>query len=125
MYPAMNTNTLPATVFAAAILGRRTPRCVRPRSSRIVVRPCRWPGALLAAALLALSLGQNAAAEPITEFPIPGLNKSPNGITLAPSGDLWFAEETNPKLGRVLSDGTVDESPAIPSGNAAWDITMG
>src|SRR5262249_61257648 len=37
----------------------------------------------------------------ITEFPISTDNASPNGITVGPDGNLWFAEEFGKKIGMI------------------------
>src|SRR5262245_51527619 len=83
--------------------------------SRMIARLARGRAALFAAALLAGGLPQTAAAEPITEFPLPGLNSSPNRITVGPDGALWFAEQSRGKLGRITTSGTITETAFIPT----------
>src|SRR5262249_16671250 len=81
---------------------------------------------LFVTVLLAGGLPQNAAAEPITEFTLPTLNSGPNGITLAPTGDLGVAATNDGKLGRIRPAGAIEESAPIATANAQpWDITMG
>src|SRR6266496_1784022 len=66
-------------------------------SSRILQR-------LASAALLLIGLHVVAAAQTVTEFPIPSGFGS-KAITTGPDGNLWFAEYT--KVGRVTPSGVI------------------
>jgi virginiamycin B lyase len=70
---------------------------------------------------LALSLVAPAAAgATITEFPLPGPQRNPAGITAGPDGALWFTEQGSglgagdARIGRITTAGAVTEF-AIPS----------
>jgi streptogramin lyase len=69
------------------------------------------------AAVAALCWPQLAAAQTITEFPLPAPNKTPYGITAGPDGALWFTELDGNKIGRITTAGTITEFN-IPTGGS-------
>ena len=69
----------------------------------------------IAVALACFGLAGPLAAQTITEFPIPTAGSYPGGITAGPDGNLWFAEGTAQKIGRITTAGVVTEFP-IPTG---------
>ena len=44
-----------------------------------------------------------------TEFSIPTANSTPFGITAGPDGNLWFAEQSAARIGRITTAGIFDE----------------
>jgi len=50
------------------------------------------------------------------------LSGSPSGITVAPDGNVWFAEWGGPMIGRITTDGTVTE---FYNGSNSVDIIVG
>ena len=55
---------------------------------------------------LALHAPAQAAAAPITEYPVPtaglpGLGSEPDGIAAGPDGAIWFTEAIGNKIGRI------------------------
>jgi len=80
-----------------------------PSSVAIAVRALRrWSWFLATIAGIAFS-PLLAKCQTISEFLIPSSNSSPNGITLGPDGNLWFAELNTYKISRVTPDGNVTE----------------
>ncbi len=61
------------------------------------------------AAAIMLTEPTAAAAQVITEFPIPTPNTQPLGITRGPDGALWFTEIA--QIGRITTAGVVTEYP--------------
>lgn len=82
------------------------------------------PAGLFAVAA-GLCFGGPAHAQVITEFSA-GITASsqPHGIALGPDGNLWFAEFTAGKIGRITPAGVVTEF-SIPSGAMPWGIAAG
>jgi streptogramin lyase len=66
-----------------------------------------------------------AAAQAITEYPIPTATGDPMGIAQGPDGNLWFVEYFGGQIGRITTSGTVSEFaiPTKPSNPTA--ITTG
>jgi streptogramin lyase len=66
-----------------------------------------------------------AAIGTITEYGtsiVPAIE--PAGITRGSDGNLWYADPTNDKIGRVTTGGTITQF-AIPAGSQALEITSG
>jgi streptogramin lyase len=77
----------------------------------------RW--CALAMTVLLLASARTAAAQTITEFPLP-IRTSAHSIVAGPDGALWFAGDAGKKIGRITTAGTVTEflipvPPAINS----------
>ena len=72
-------------------------------------------------------LAGGVCAQAITEFSAgitPGAG--PTGITAGPDGNLWFAESTGNRIGRITPQGVVTEfSAGITAGAAPYGITAG
>src|SRR6266568_168649 len=66
-----------------------------------------------------------AAADTITEFPIPTASTFPRGITAGPDGNLWFTEYTGNKIGRITPAGVVTEFRIHTSVTEPFGITAG
>jgi virginiamycin B lyase len=67
--------------------------------------------------LLVAALGsRQAAAQNITEFPVPTLNSAPSFIAAGPDGALWFTEPNANQIGRITTAGVVTEFPLPASG---------
>ena len=47
----------------------------------------------------------------MTEFPVPTANSFVWGITAGPRGNLWFTEQSGSRIGRITTDGVINESP--------------
>jgi len=60
----------------------------------------------LAMTVLLLACARTAAAQTITEFPIP---TEANSIVAGPDGALWFTAHDRNKIGRITTAGTVTE----------------
>ena len=58
-----------------------------------------------------------AAAGTAAEFTIPTANGQPNSIAPGPDGNLWFAEYSGNKIGRITPGGVIAEFP-IPTANS-------
>jgi virginiamycin B lyase len=76
--------------------------------------PRSWASA--AAALCVLASPAGAAAQTITEFPIPNTGAAlAGGITAGPDGALWFAEDAGvgvpPSIGRITLGGQITSLP--------------
>jgi len=73
----------------------------------IAVDTCYW--------LVIVSLGAAvnvvipAAAQIVTEFPLPMANSFPQSITESPDGALWFTEKIGNKIGRITTAGAMIE----------------
>src|SRR5215831_2795257 len=63
----------------------------------------------------------------VTEFPIPdALTPRPEGITRGPDGNLWFAENTSSRIGRITPAGVITEfSAGITPNSGPGAITRG
>jgi virginiamycin B lyase len=72
---------------------------------------------LLVALMLVSGWSGTAAAQTITEYPIPTANSNPSGITTGPDGALWFTEQGANKIGRITTAGAVAEY-LIPTANS-------
>jgi len=73
-------------------------------------------------------LAAGAAAQTITDYPVPTTVSSPWGITAGPDGAMWFTETRVSQIGRITSNGTVTEfTVPQPSfgGGPAIDLTRG
>ena len=66
---------------------------------------------------------QSAIASAITEYNIPSGSNS-IGITSGPDGNLWFAEHTIAKIGKITTNGTITEYD-VPNGASPYGITSG
>ncbi|HKF45678.1 MAG TPA: hypothetical protein VKG01_21500 [Thermoanaerobaculia bacterium] len=62
---------------------------------------------LFTAALLARSLP--AAAQVVTEYPVPTAASRPLGIAAGPDGNVWFAELDGNRIGRISPAGVITE----------------
>jgi uncharacterized repeat protein (TIGR01451 family) len=63
----------------------------------------------------------------INEFPVPTANSSPQGITVGPDGNLWFAEPTASQIGQINPTTHAALEFPIPgtTGNNPAEITAG
>jgi len=62
----------------------------------------------------------------INEFPVPTVNSAPDGITVGPDGNLWFAEPTANQVGQINpTTHTVAGFPISTTNNDPTDITVG
>ncbi len=77
---------------------------------------------LLAAGLFGLAA--LAAAQPVTEFPIPS-GGSPFDLALGPDGNLWFTEAQGNRVARVTPGGAITEFPIPTAGSFPGGITAG
>lgn len=83
---------------------------------------------LVAVVLVAVMVGALAIvahAVTITEFPLPGPNRGPRGITLGPDGNLWFTENLANQIGKMTPAGSVTEFTIPTSNSGAGAITAG
>jgi streptogramin lyase len=92
--------------------------------------PCervRWNGsrAVFVLALVAAGLPGLAAAQAITEFPIPTPASQPFGIAAGPDGNLWFTERGADKIGRITPAGIFTEFPVPTAASLPRGITSG
>src|SRR5438128_11788033 len=53
-----------------------------------------------------------AAAQAITEFPMPTAEGQPFDITAGPDGNLWFTEQSASRIGRITPAGVITEFAA-------------
>jgi virginiamycin B lyase len=77
---------------------------------------------LLVVLMLVPGWSGTAAAQAITEYPIPTANNGPQGITTGPDGALWFTEGNGNKIGRITTTGVITEYPVPTAGSG---ITAG
>lgn len=79
--------------------------------------------------LVALALSSGiAAAQPITEFPIPTPSTGPTSLTAGPDGALWFTQRdfaNGRTIGRMTLAGTVSEFPISGSNPLPNSIVSG
>jgi virginiamycin B lyase len=66
------------------------------------------------AAIGLLGWPTGAAAQLITEFPIPS-GATPNVIAVGPDGALWFTENSANQIGRITTAGVITEYPTLSS----------
>src|SRR5271167_2682812 len=66
-------------------------------------------GLAVLAAIAALGGPDLAAAQTITEFPLPTAGSAPSGIVAGPDGALWFVEVGTNAIGRITTDGAITE----------------
>jgi virginiamycin B lyase len=62
-----------------------------------------------------------------TAYSVPTPKSLPEGVTLGPDGNIWFTENSDPQIGRVIpSTGAITEF-VVPDGpnGAPWDIITG
>jgi virginiamycin B lyase len=91
-----------------------------------------WLGAVMVCAVAFGVIAQALPAEALTsviiqEFPTTTANSQPDGITLGPDGNLWFAESAPGanRVGRINAGGSVTEFP-LPAGfTAPGEIATG
>jgi virginiamycin B lyase len=69
---------------------------------------------VLAVGLTAVSSGVRADAT-VTEFPTPSAASLPQGIDIAPNGDVWFSETSAGKVAVLRTNHTTSEFP-LPNG---------
>ena len=72
---------------------------------------------LIVAAIAALPGVATAAGPPITEFTLPSAGSVPNGIAAGPDGNVWFAEYSGNRIGRITPAGIITEFP-VPTPNS-------
>jgi virginiamycin B lyase len=63
--------------------------------------------------ILLFASARTAAAQTITEFPIP---TEANSIVAGPDGALWFTAHARNKIGQITTAGTISEF-LLPPGN--------
>jgi streptogramin lyase len=80
--------------------------------------------AAIAATAIVVNTAPAHAATVITEFPIPTVGSTPQGIAVGLDGNLWFTEFAGgSKIGRITPTGTITEFPGLSS--APFWITSG
>ena len=67
----------------------------------------------------------HASSPTITAYPTPTTGSNPYVITAGPDGNLWFAESSANKIGRITPTGAITEFPIPTSGSGAFGITAG
>ena len=80
-------------------------------------------GRVAAAVFLGLSLTAVLQAQGVNEYPI-GSTTLPQGVTLGPDGNLWFAQMLD-RIGRMTPAGVVTQFPTPTSGSQPQDIVAG
>jgi streptogramin lyase len=65
------------------------------------------------------------ANSPAVEHPIPTAASVPSGIAAGPDGNLWFAEKSAGKIGRITPGGIITEFPLPASGDQPTSIVAG
>ena len=78
------------------------------KSENVGLTELRWR--VLAMTVLLLASARTAAAQTITEFPLPARTWARN-IVAGPDGALWFTEPARNKIGRITTTGAVTEFP--------------
>lgn len=92
--------------------------------------PATKSGLVFRTALLSTLCAVHAFAVGIiatTTYNVPTPNSLPEGVALGPDGNIWFTENADPQIGRVIpATGAITEF-VLPDGpNAApWDIIIG
>jgi virginiamycin B lyase len=62
----------------------------------------------------------------ITEWTLPNPGSRPLGITAGPDGNVWFAEQSGNRIGRIdPATGTITEFPLPNPNSQPWEITGG
>jgi streptogramin lyase len=65
-------------------------------------------------------------ANTITEYPVPTLSSTPAFICSGPDGNLWFAENSGNKIGKITTAGSLTEySTAITANSNPYGICSG
>ena len=88
------------------------------------------------ATIAALGSPGVAAAQAITEFPLPTASSAPQGMAAGPDGALWFTEYVQAvpgnlasvsasRIGRITTSGTITEFPLSSAGSAPYSIAAG
>jgi virginiamycin B lyase len=77
----------------------------------------------VAALVLPALDGRRAAAQNVTEFPLPTANSGPSSIAAGSDGALWFTEGSG-KIGRITTAGVITEFP-LAAGSMPATITAG
>jgi streptogramin lyase/photosystem II stability/assembly factor-like uncharacterized protein len=67
----------------------------------------------------------NSNSAPINEFTVPTANSSPDMITAASDGNLWFTERSGNKIGRITTAGVITEFPIPTVGSLPTFIAAG
>ena len=75
--------------------------------------------------LTMLLLTQVAAGPALKSFRIPTANSAPEGITLGPDGNMWFAEAAANQIGRIDPKGNITEFVVPQPLSAPVDIVAG
>jgi len=86
--------------------------------------------ALLSLALAAAPVGAQTLLSPVgtskfKSFRIPTNNSQPEGITLGPDRNMWFAEAAANQIGRIDPQGTITEFVITQLSSAPVDIVAG
>src|SRR5262245_35555360 len=81
--------------------------------------------ALAAAPVGSQTLRSQVRASQLTSFRILTNNCEPDGITLGPDSNMWFAEAAANQIGRIDPKGTITEFVVPQSGSAPTDIVAG
>ena len=78
-------------------------------------------------AFILFAVGAGAAqAQIITEFSVlPTSSSQPHGITAGPDGNVWFAEFTGNKIGKITPAGVVTEYGGLSANFLPWAIVTG
>ncbi len=87
--------------FASGDLARMRPQATVVLRRVVLVVVCGWSS---------IGVG-SAGAAGVREFVLPDLHSSPEGIAAGADGNLWFADRTLAKIGRITTRGVVAEFP--------------
>jgi streptogramin lyase len=82
-----------------------------------------WVTVMTAVVLLATACGGGNGAA--THFVLRTKKSEPVGVTTGPDGHAWFTEFTADRIGRVNTDGTVDEFPVPTPRSGPYGIAAG
>jgi virginiamycin B lyase len=80
-------------------------------------------GVALSLALLAAP--SDAAAQPITMFPLPTAASGPSEIVMGADGNLWFTERLGNRIGRITPQGVITEFPVPTPVSEPFGIAAG
>jgi virginiamycin B lyase len=69
-------------------------------------------------------IGRITTGGSITEYETPALDAEPNGITVGPDGNMWFAESFRKQIAQITTGGAITEF-SIPSGGRPLSIAKG